>query len=329
VNGVSSIRPEIALNGLANGLKSNGIHEHHEHTNGVDHKQANGHKHATVDPRNYDDIIRLAEVIRDMVDLKESPTIGVICGSGLGDLAELLVDKQVVPYTKIPGFPQTSVVGHKGNLVFGYLSGKYVMCLQGRFHPYEHDMDLVLCTMPVRIMHHLGVKTMIVSNAAGGINHKFNYGDLMIIKDHVFMPGLVGFSPLVGLNDPRFGARFVSVHDAYDKQLRNMARRIAEEEDIRAHEGIYVMSGGPQYESPAEVKLYKVLGADALGMSTCHEVTVARQCGIRVFGFSLITNIGNDDADTSVEVSHEEVLQTAKEASVRACRFVSRIIDSL
>jgi purine-nucleoside phosphorylase len=302
------------------------VHENNNHT-----------VHEEVDPRNYDDLVRLAKVIRGMANLQHSPSVGIICGSGLGDLAETITEQIIIPYSKIPGFPKTSVVGHKGNLVFGYLSGKYVMCLQGRFHPYEHNMDLTLCTMPVRIMHLLGVKTLIVSNAAGGINPKFNYGDLMVIKDHIFMPGLTGFSPLVGMNDPRFGARFVSVHDAYDKKLRNLALGVAKDENnnteglekLRVHEGIYVMSGGPQYETPAEVGLYEVLGADALGMSTCHEVTVARQCNIHVLGISLITNIANADADNAVEVTHEEVLQAAKEASERACRFVSRIVKDI
>lgn len=230
----------------------------------------------TVNPRKYDDLVRLAEIIREKVNLVEEPKIGIICGSGLGELADKIAKPRVLPFSEIPGFPTTTVQGHKGNLVFGHLSGAYVMCLQGRFHPYEHNMDLTLCSMPVRIMHLLGVKTLLISNAAGGVNSKLQYGDLMLIKDHIFMPGLTGFSPLVGLNDPRFGARFVSVHDAYDKKLRKTALEIANKEGFQMHEGVYVMSGGPQYETPAEVRLYKAVGGDALGMSTCHEVTVAR-----------------------------------------------------
>ncbi|KAK6015911.1 purine nucleoside phosphorylase I, inosine and guanosine-specific [Ostertagia ostertagi] len=198
--------------------------------------------------------------------------------------------------------------------------------MQGRFHPYEHNMNLALCAFPVRVMHQLGVKRMVVSNAAGGVNPKFKYGDLMLIKDHIFLPGLAGFSPLVGLNDGRFGARFVSVHDAYDKSLRKLAKDIARRQGILLHEGVYCMSGGPQYESPAEVMMFKTVGADALGMSTCHEVTVATQCGIKVLGFSLITNIANTDVDNAVLVSHAEVLQTAKEAGDRASKFVKEII---
>uniref|UniRef100_A0A915EP07 purine-nucleoside phosphorylase n=1 Tax=Ditylenchus dipsaci TaxID=166011 RepID=A0A915EP07_9BILA len=251
-----------------------------------------------IDPRNYDDIVRLAELIRVLAELTETPKIGIICGSGLGELADQISKPRILPFSEIPGFPKTTVQGHKGNLVFGHLNNAYVMCMQGRFHPYEHRMDLTLCSMPVRIMHLLGSKL---------------YWFPMQLADQIFMPGLSGMSPLVGLNDPRFGARFVSLHDAYDKELRKIALKIAEEENFRMHEGVYVMSGGPQYESPSEVRFYKAVGGDALGMSTCHEVTVARQCQMRVLGFSLITNLCNTDVDKSVEVSHEEVLQAGKE----------------
>uniref|UniRef100_A0A7E4W760 Purine nucleoside phosphorylase n=1 Tax=Panagrellus redivivus TaxID=6233 RepID=A0A7E4W760_PANRE len=298
------------------------------HTNGINGTTQNGvHDKVDFDPRSYDDLIMLTESVRRQVDLKEVPTIGIICGSGLGKIGDCIKDAQILPFKQIPGFPTTHVIGHKGNLIFGYLGGKFVVCLQGRFHPYEHGMDLALCATPVRLMHQLGVKNLIVSNAAGGVNPKFNYGDLMLIKDHIFMPGLCGFSPLVGVNDPRFGPRFVSIHDAYDRQLRQLAQNVAKDLKIVLHEGTYVMSGGPQYETPAEVVFFKTVGADALGMSTCHEVTVARQCGIRVFGFSLITNIANTDADNSVEVTHEEVLEAAREAGDHACTFVTEIIS--
>ncbi|KAF8376628.1 hypothetical protein PRIPAC_83057 [Pristionchus pacificus] len=303
------------------------------------------------DPRNYDDILDIYEAIKvQLPDEFKSVTIGIICGSGLGTMATLLKDTFVLPYSKIPGFPIPSVQGHKGNLVFGYLHEMKVVCQQGRFHPYEHEMNLALCSTPVRIFHLLGVSTMIVSNAAGGINTTSKFGDLMIIKDHIFLPGLSGFSPLVGISDDRFGVRFVSVHDCYDRTLRRMAATVADKQGVPYTEGIYVMSGGPQYESPAEVRLFKTVGADALGMSTCHEVTVARQLGIRVFGFSLITNMlviifnyllilvnsvhshnmlnkfANLDADTSVVVSHEEVLQTADEAGERATNFIGEVL---
>uniref|UniRef100_A0A0K0EXL6 Purine nucleoside phosphorylase n=1 Tax=Strongyloides venezuelensis TaxID=75913 RepID=A0A0K0EXL6_STRVS len=282
-----------------------------------------------VDPKNYDDIAEITSYIKKLANLDTIPTHGIICGSGLGGIGDIISNPIVIPYYKIPGFPTPNVPGHKGNLIFGYIDKKYVACLQGRFHPYEHDMDMALCTLPIRILHLLGVKTLIASNAAGGISDKFHFGDLMVIKDHIFMPGLCGFSPFVGLKDQRFGARFVSVHDAYDYNLRKSALKIGHELGLRISEGIYVMSSGPQYETPAEVVLYKNVGADALGMSTCHEITVARQCGIKCFAFSLITNIANTDADKSVVVSHEEVLETSANASARACNFVMKFLESI
>uniref|UniRef100_A0A7I4YMZ7 Purine nucleoside phosphorylase n=1 Tax=Haemonchus contortus TaxID=6289 RepID=A0A7I4YMZ7_HAECO len=280
----------------------------------------------TIDPRSYDDLLMVADSIRSRVGEKANVEVGIICGSGLGPIGDQVEDAFVLPYEKIPGFPAVKVVGHKGNLIFGRIGGKKVVCMQGRFHPYEHEMDLALCAFPVRVMHQLGVKRLVVSNAAGGVNPNFKYGDLMLIKDHIFMPGLAGFSPLVGLSDGRFGPRFVSVHDAYDKNLRALAKEIAKKHNIQLQEGVYVMNGGPQYESPAEVSMLKMIGADALGMSTCHEVTVAQQCGIKVLGFSLITNIANTNVDNAVVVSHEEVLQTAKDAGDRASKFVKEII---
>ncbi|CAJ0937329.1 unnamed protein product, partial [Mesorhabditis belari] len=273
---------------------------------------------AQIDPRSYEDLLIIAATIREIAGDRAQADIGIICGSGLGGLGNL-----------IPGFPPLHVPGHKGIMLFGRIAGHRVVCLQGRFHPYEYNMNLALCALPVRVIHQFGVRTLLVSNAAGGINPNFQYGDLMLIKDHIFLPGLAGMSPLVGINDDRFGARFVSVHDSYDRSFRKLALDVATNQGIRVFEGIYVMCGGPQYESPAEVSLFKTVGADALGMSTCHEVTVARQCGIKVLGMSLITNIANLDADNSVEVSHEEVLQAASENGARAAQFVKGILEKL
>uniref|UniRef100_A0AC35U6Q8 Purine nucleoside phosphorylase n=1 Tax=Rhabditophanes sp. KR3021 TaxID=114890 RepID=A0AC35U6Q8_9BILA len=282
-----------------------------------------------IDPRNYDDIVAVTNHIKHIANLTKIPTIGIICGSGLGGIGDIIEDPIIVPYSKIPGFPVPTIPGHKGNFIFGTIGGKYVACLQGRFHPYEHDMNLALCTIPVRIMRLMGCEMMIVSNAAGGVSDRFTFGDLMLIKDHIFLPGLAGFSPLIGLHDKRFGPTFTSVHDAYDGKLRKLALSVAEKMEMKLSEGVYVMSSGPQYETPAEVRLYKAVGADALGMSTCHEVTVARQIGMKCLGFSLITNIANLDADSSVEVSHEEVLEISAKASTRACKFVADIITRL
>ncbi|VBB34078.1 unnamed protein product, partial [Acanthocheilonema viteae] len=270
-----------------------------------------------------------AKSIREQVQLKEVPKIGIICGSGLSNIANCIEQAEILPYNKIPGFPTTHVIGHKGNLVFGYMNGKYVICIQGRFHPYEHEMDMALCAMPVRISRLLGVETLLVSNAAGGLNSDFKVGDLMIIKDHIFLPGLAGFSPFVGQHDQRFGERFVSLHEAYDPKLRKLAMEIAKRQKIRIYEGVYAMSGGPQFESPAEIRMLKIIGTDAIGMSTCHEVVVACQMGMRVFGCSLITNIANLDTEKSVMATHEEVLKVGKEAQKKTSNFIYEIVKNL
>uniref|UniRef100_A0A1I8B4Y0 purine-nucleoside phosphorylase n=1 Tax=Meloidogyne hapla TaxID=6305 RepID=A0A1I8B4Y0_MELHA len=225
-----------------------------------------------INPRKYNDLVWLSKRIISMAGIKNIfPEVGIICGSGLNNLADRMEKTIILPFDKLPGFPLPSVIGHKGNVIFGWLGGKYCICLQGRFHPYEQNMDMALCTMPVRLMALMGVKTLIASNAAGGVNPDLNVGDLMILKDHIFMPGLVGFSPLVGLNNPRFGNRFVSMQNAYDQKLRKKAIILAENLCISVKEGVYLMNAGPHYETMAEVSLAAKLGGDALGMSTCHE----------------------------------------------------------
>ncbi|VDM92695.1 unnamed protein product [Litomosoides sigmodontis] len=282
-----------------------------------------------INPKSYDDLSEVAKLIRKQVQLKEVPKIGIICGSGLGSIADRIEQAEILSYSKIPGFPTTHVIGHKGNLVFGYMNGKYVICMQGRFHPYEHGMDLALCAMPVRILHLLGVETLLISNAAGGLNSNFKVGDLMIIKDHIFLPGLAGFSPFVGPHDQRFGERFISLHEAYDSKLRKLAMEVARGQKIEIHEGVYAMNGGPQFESPAEIRMLKMIGTDAIGMSTCHEVAVACQMGMRVFGCSLITNIANLDVEKPVAVTHEEVLKTGQEAQEKTSNFIYELVKNL
>ncbi|WKY05776.1 hypothetical protein Q1695_006183 [Nippostrongylus brasiliensis] len=282
-----------------------------------------------INPRSYDDLLVVAKSLRRKLGENAQADVGIICGSGLGLIADQVVDPVILPYREIPGFPSTTVEGHEGNLVFGKLSGKRVVCMQGRFHPFEHNMDMALCAFPVRVMHQLGVKTLIISNSAGGINPNFQDGDLMLIKDQIFLPGLGGMSPLVGVNDARFGAHFVSVHELYDKPLRRLAMEVAKKEGMRLFEGIYVMTGGPHYETPAEVTMLREMGGDAVGMSTCPEVIVAAQCGIKVFGFSVITNMANTDIDDAVVVSHEQILKVATEASPLVVRFVKDIVNEL
>ena len=233
-----------------------------------------------------------------------APETAIVLGTGLGRLASEIEVVDAFPYSEIPNFPVSTVEGHSGRLLFGRLGGKEVMALEGRFHYYEgYTMKEV--TFPVRVMHELGIKTLFVSNAAGGMNPDFEIGDLMLITDHInFMPE----HPLHGPNFPT-GPRFPDMSEAYNRELLNMARAIAAEKGIRTVEGVYIATQGPTYETPAEYKMFRILGADAVGMSTVPEVIVARHCGIRVFGISIITDLGVEGK--IVEVSHEEVQRAA------------------
>lgn len=233
-----------------------------------------------------------------------APETAIVLGTGLGRLAAEIEVVDAFPYSEIPNFPVSTVEGHSGRLLFGSLGGKEVMALEGRFHYYEgYTMKEV--TFPVRVMHELGIKTLFVSNAAGGMNPDFEIGDLMLITDHInFMPE----HPLHGPNFPT-GPRFPDMSEAYNRELLNMARAIAAEKGIRTVEGVYIATQGPTYETPAEYKMFRILGADAVGMSTVPEVIVARHCGIRVFGISIITDLGVEGK--IVEVSHEEVQRAA------------------
>ena len=228
-------------------------------------------------------------------------------GTGLGQLASEITDKLEFPYSEIPNFPVSTVEGHQGKLIFGKLGGVDILAMQGRFHYYEgYSMKEV--TFPVRVMYELGIKTLFVSNAAGGMNPAFKIGDLMIITDHInFFPE----HPLRGKNFPT-GPRFPDMHETYDTSLIKEAAAIARERKIRVTYGVYVGVQGPTFETPAEYKMYRVLGGDAVGMSTIPEVIVAHHCGIRTFGVSVITDLGGFDAP--VEVSHEEVQEAANKA---------------
>ncbi|XP_029838052.1 purine nucleoside phosphorylase isoform X1 [Ixodes scapularis] len=266
----------------------------------------------SVEGYSYEHIESIANFLLSKTEHR--PVIGVICGSGLGSLADLLVNSTQFHYKDIPDFPVSTVPGHSGKLVFGKLEGKTVMCMQGRFHAYE-GYPLWKCAMPVRLMKLIGVKTLIVTNAAGGINTSFKAGDIMIIKDHINFPGLGGDNPLKGRNDDRWGPRFPAMSTAYDVKLRELAKKIGNEELgmwSYLREGVYCMLGGPNFESVAEVNMLRICGADACGMSTAHEVIVARHCGMRVFGLSLISNVCISSYDDQQIANHEEVLATGE-----------------
>ncbi|NWG17019.1 MAG: purine-nucleoside phosphorylase [Chloroflexi bacterium] len=248
-------------------------------------------------------------VIRNQITMQ--PKIGLVLGSGLGGLADAVSERTVIPYETIPGWPQSTVHGHHGQLVVGRLEGQPVIVQQGRAHFYEGYSPQAI-TFPVRIMCLLGVKTLILTNAAGGLNPAYRVGDLMLFNDHINWIGMGGGNPLVGPNDERFGPRFVGMTHTYDRDLRRTARQAAAEAGVPLHEGVYVCLAGPNFETPAEVRMLRVLGADAVGMSTVHEVLVARHAGMRVMAFSGITNEAIDSVDAGMEASHEEVLDAGK-----------------
>ncbi|XP_021929389.1 purine nucleoside phosphorylase isoform X2 [Zootermopsis nevadensis] len=261
---------------------------------------------------------------------KYRPEIGIICGSGLGSLAESLTEKQYIPYKEVPHFPVSTVKGHVGQLVFGMLQGVPIMCMQGRFHYYE-GYPICKCAMPVRVMKMIGVNYLIATNAAGGLNESYNVGDIVVIKDHVNFMGFAGVNPLRGPNDERFGPRFPAVSKAYNAELRAAALKIGKEMGIQnsLHEGVYTCLGGPNFETIAELAAMKVLGIDAVGMSTVHEVIVACHSGITVFAFSLITNKCLTTYDDDDVANHEEVMETAKNKEDVLKEFVSRMVQHI
>lgn len=249
-----------------------------------------------------------------------NPKTAIILGTGLGKLAEEITDKYEISYQDIPNFPVSTVEGHSGKLIFGKLGDKDILAMQGRFHFYEgYSMKEV--TFPIRVMKELGIRTLFVSNAAGGMNQDFEIGDLMIITDHInFFPE----HPLRGKNIP-YGPRFPDMSEAYSKELIQKADKIAEEKGIKVQHGIYIGTQGPTFETPAEYKMFHILGADAVGMSTVPEVIVAKHCGINVFGVSVITDLGVEGK--IVEVSHEEVQKAADEAQPRMTTIMRELIN--
>ena len=248
------------------------------------------------------------------------PETAIILGTGLGSLADEITDKYEIPYEHIPYFPVSTVEGHKGKLIFGKLGQKDIVAMQGRFHYYEgYTMQQV--TFPVRVMRELGIKTLFVSNAAGGMNPDFGIGDLMIITDHInFFPE----HPLHGKNIP-YGPRFPDMSEAYDRDLIRKADAIAAGRGIKVQHGVYVGTQGPTFETPAEYRMYRILGGDAVGMSTVPEVIVANHCGIRVFGISVITDLGVEGK--IVEVSHEEVQKAADAAQPKMTEIMRELIN--
>lgn len=255
--------------------------------------------------------------------VKRKPEYAIILGSGLGHLADSVANQQVIRSGELPYWPQSTVQGHSGRLIFGDLEGKPVMVMQGRVHYYEgYPMDQIV--LPVRVMQRMGIKTLIVTNAAGAIHPDFVPGDLMLITDHIGLIGMAGLNPLRGPNIEEFGPRFPDMSQAYDRNLGDLARQISKELNLGIKEGIYVCLSGPSFESPADLRFLRIIGADAVGMSTVPEVITARHGGTRVIGISGISNKANLDGNTMT--THEEVLSAGDIIVPKLERLIREIL---
>ncbi|OPA81375.1 purine-nucleoside phosphorylase [Paenibacillus selenitireducens] len=269
----------------------------------------------------HDMIQEAAKYIESQITTK--PDIGLILGSGLGILAELIQNGVTIPYGDIPHFPVSTVEGHAGELLIGEIEGRTVVMMKGRFHMYE-GYGAQVTAFPVRVMKALGVTTLLVTNAAGGVNTAYQPGDLMLIQDHL---NLTGSNPLTGPNDSKLGARFPDMSDAYTRRLRTIAQETAAAHQIPLQEGVYAGLLGPNYETPAEIRMLRVLGADAVGMSTVSEVIVARHAGLQVLGISCISNMAAGILDQPL--SHEEVMETTERVKDKFLRLVLALIPQI
>ena len=273
----------------------------------------------------FDQVMEATAYVQSRSSMK--PQVGMILGSGLGDLASEVQETTAIPYEEIPHFLRSTVAGHAGRLLIGKLENVPVVVMQGRFHFYE-GYTMQALTLPVRVMRMLGAQTLIVTNAAGGLNATYQPGDFMLIRDHINFLGLAGMNPLIGPNDERLGERFPALAKAYDAHLRERARSVAVQwPEITLHEGVYAQVAGPSYETGAELKFLRMAGADAVGMSTAPEAIVARHMGMRVLGISLIANTATGD-DTE-DVNHAEVLTAADAARPRFAALVRGILREM
>ncbi len=267
--------------------------------------------------------MRYAQVLESVAYIRsvttQQPTLGIILGSGLGGLVDVIGDKVTIPYDSIPHFPQSTVPGHAGNLVIGRIGSTTVVAMQGRFHYYEgFTMDQV--TYPVYVMKFLGIKSLIVTNACGGVNRSFTPGDLMLISDYI---SFMAPNPLIGHNDERFGPRFPDMTEAYSHRLMAKADAIADELGFSLQKGVYALFSGPCYETAAEIRAFAAMGADAVGMSTVPETIVANYLGLEVLGISCITNMATGIAEK--KHSHEAVVRIANEAGGKLCALVEKL----
>lgn len=263
---------------------------------------------------------RLVSLVKNRIGDRQ-PVLGIVLGSGLGSLANSIEDPVVIPYRELPEFPVSTAVGHKGNFIVGQLGGKTVIAMQGRIHYYEgYGMDQVV--LPIRVMIGVGIRTLIVSNAAGGTNLAYHVGDLMIIRDHInLLP-----NPLIGPNFDEYGPRFPDMTRPYDPALIRLAVQVGDKLGIKLHRGVYVGGTGPSYETPAEYKYFRTIGGDAVGMSTIPEVIVARHAGVPVFGISVITNEAHDDYADDFVNDGDDVVKAANAAAERMSRLITNMI---
>ena len=270
----------------------------------------------------------MLEKILETVDFIKSktngfePEVGIVLGSGLGGLVNVIDTQYAISYKDIPNFPVSTVAGHQGKLILGTLSGRKVIAMQGRFHYYE-GYSTKEVTFPIRVLKYLGIKLLVLSNASGGINPDFRVSDIMFITDHInLLP-----NPLIGKNDDRIGTRFPEMSEAYNKNVLALADKIAHELKIQVQHGVYVGDTGPSYETPAEYNYYRVIGGDCVGMSTVPEVIVARHCGLPVFAVSVITDLGGKDI--AVQVTHEEVINAANVAEPKMTAILKEMLKRL
>jgi purine-nucleoside phosphorylase len=267
-----------------------------------------------------------ADFIRSHTRYK--PTIGLILGTGLNPLAAEVQGADIIPYVDIPHFPAATVEGHVGRLVIGELEGREVLIMQGRAHYYEGYSPQHVA-LPIRAMQLLGIGVLIVTNAAGGLNPDFKAGDLMLITDHINLIGMAGLNPLRGPNDPELGPRFIDMSQAYDPELQGIALRVAKELDITLHQGVYICLAGPSFETPAELRFLRLIGADAVGMSTVPEVTVACHAGMRVLGISGISNVATPERTGKSKDVHGEVLEAGKVLVPRLTALLKGVLSQL
>ncbi|AAV91070.1 Chain A, Purine nucleoside phosphorylase [Singapore grouper iridovirus] len=262
--------------------------------------------------------------------LQIRPVLGIVCGSGLGKIGDSLETSITVAYSDIPNFPVGSVKGHAGSLIFGSVNGVSCVCMKGRFHLYEGH-TAARATFPMRVFKALGVKIVVLTNAAGGLNPSYRPGDFMVVRDHINLPGLAGANPLTGPNDDTEGERFPSMTSVYDKTLRKYAISAARELGMSyaTHEGVYCCVNGPSFETPAECKILRLMGSDAVGMSTAPETIVAKHGGMRCLAVSLISNVIASNCETPAEPTHEEVLRAGEEASARMTALVKLVIEKI